>query len=172
MHGHIKSILFATNLSEGCKSAFDFAASLAIRYQATIVLLHVTEKIPGYVESQLKGMFGEQEFKRISESHEDSVREVLIAKKSSNKLIRAALEQFCTEAGIDDESCGYHSREVVVSHGEVVDEIISQSKKFACDIIILAGRKGLLKTRAIGSVTKEVLRRTDIPVLVVPPESN
>ena len=50
----LKAILFATNLSENCRDAFDFAASLATRYQATLVLLHVMEKMPDYVE----GRFG------------------------------------------------------------------------------------------------------------------
>lgn len=165
----IKSILFATDLSEKCKPAFDFAASLATRYQATIILLHVTEKIPGYVESRLRGMFGTQAYEKIAEDHEKSVQKALIAKKSSSGLIQAALEQFCAEAGIDDNACGYHSREIVIRKGEVVDEVVSQSEKYACDIIILGGRKGLLNKTAIGSVIKDVLRRSKIPVLVVPP---
>ena len=168
----IKSILFTTDLSERCIPAFDFAVSLATRYQATIVLLHVTEKIPDYIESRLKGMFGENEFEKIAEEHEKNVQETLIAKRSSNKLIHAALEQFCNNAGIDDDSCGYHSREIVVIKGDVVDEIINQSKKFECDIIILAGQKGFLTKRKIGSTIKEVLRRSDIPVIVVPPDVN
>lgn len=166
----IKSILFATDLSVHCMPAFDFAASLATRYQATIILLHVTEKIPGYVESRLKGLFGDQEFEKIAEDYEKSVQVTLIAKKSSSSLIKAALEQFCSEAGIDDNACGYHSREVIIRHGEVVDEIISQSVKHGCDMIILGGRKGLLGKTSVGSLIKEVLRRSAIPVLVVPPE--
>jgi nucleotide-binding universal stress UspA family protein len=165
----IKSILFATDLSEKCIPAFDFAVSLAIRYQATIVLLHVTEKLPGYIESRLKGLLGEQEMEKVAAQHEKSIRESLIAKKSSNSLIQAALEQFCSSAGIDDDACGYHSREVVIRNGEVVDEIISQSEKYACDLILLASRKGLMTKATIGSVIKDVLRRSDIPVLVVPP---
>jgi nucleotide-binding universal stress UspA family protein len=165
----MKAILFATDLSDKCKLAFDFAASLATRYQATIILLHVTEKIPGYVETRLKGLFGEQEFEKIAEEHEKNVQATLIAKKSTSSLIQAALEQFCSEAGIDDKACGYHSREIVIQKGEVVDEILRQSKKYACDLIILGGRKGLLKKTVIGSTIKEVLRRSKIPVMVVPP---
>jgi len=166
----IKSILFATDLSEKCKPAFDFAASLATRYQATIIMLHVTEKIPDYIESRLKGLFGEEEFEKIAADHEKSMQAKLIAKKTSDNLIRIALEQFCSEAGIDDASCDFHSREVVIGKGEVVNEIIKQSEKFDCDIIILGSRKGILKRSSIGPVIKEVLRRSKIPVLVVPPD--
>jgi nucleotide-binding universal stress UspA family protein len=169
MFKSINTILFATDLTEKMKPAFDFAAALATRYQATIILLHVFEKIPDYVEGRLRGLFGEPEYAKIAEDHEKSVRQTLIAKKSSDSLIQAALEQFCSEAGIDDDSCGYHAREVIIRNGHVVDEIIGQSEKYACDIIIMGSRKGLLKKAAIGSVIKEVLRRATTPVLVVPP---
>jgi nucleotide-binding universal stress UspA family protein len=169
MMNPIKSILFATDLSEKCRPAFEFAASMATRYQATMILLHVTETIPGYVESRLKGLFGEEEFEKIARNHQQSMQEKLIAKKTSDNFIRAALEQFCFKSGIDDASCDYNSREVVIGNGDVANEIIRQSKKYACDIIILGGRKGLLKTTSIGSVIKETLRRSKIPVLVVPP---
>lgn len=165
----VKSILYATDLSDRCKPAFDFATSLAVKYQATIILLHVTEKIPDYVETRLKGLFGEEEFNNIAKEHEKSIQASLTAKKSSNGLIQAALEQFCASYGIDDKSCGYHSREIVILKGDIADEIINQSKRYQCDIIILGGRKGLLKKTAVSSTIKEVLGRSETPVLIVPP---
>ena len=164
----IKSILFATDLTEKCVPAFDCAASLATRYQTTIILLHVTETIPGYAEMRLKGLFGEEDYQRIVQEHETSVQKALIAKKTSTSLIQTALEQFCASAGIDDDSCGGHAREIVIGHGDVAKEIIGQSKKLNCDLIILGGQKGRLMKTPIGSVIKDVLRRSKIPVLVVP----
>jgi nucleotide-binding universal stress UspA family protein len=37
----IKTILFATDLSPNCRSAFEAAISLAAQYQAKLVLLHI-----------------------------------------------------------------------------------------------------------------------------------
>jgi nucleotide-binding universal stress UspA family protein len=165
----IQTILFATNLSENCKAAFDFAASMATRYQATLVLLHVTEKMPEYVESRLKGLLGEAHWKEISQSHADNARQSLIGKKSSSKLIREALDRFCIDAGIDDASCGYHSREIVVANGEIVEEVIEQSKKYKADLIVLGTRDGFLSDNRIGQTIKSVLRNSKIPVMVVPP---
>ena len=164
----IKSILFATDLSDKCKPAFDLASSMAIQYQATVILLHVTEKIPGYVETRLKGLFGDQEFQKIVEDHEKNVQGTLIAKKSSSSLIQTALETFCTQAGMDSSDCDI-PREIAVVKGDVVEEIINQSEKHACGLIVLGGRKGFIRKTAIGSTIKEVLRRSKIPVLVVPP---
>lgn len=167
----IQTILFATNLSENCRAAFDFAASMATRYQATLVLLHVTEKMPEYVEGRLKGLLGEEHWKEISQSHADNARQSLIGKKSSSKLIREALDRFCVDAGIDDASCGYHSREIVVANGEIVEEVIEQSKKYKADLIVMGTRNGFLSDNRIGQTIKTILRNSKIPVMVVPPHS-
>lgn len=164
-----KSILFATNLSENCRQAFEVAASMATRYQATLVLLHVQERMPDYIESRLKGLLGEKQYDDLAHSHESSVRQALIGKKSSNSLVRKALEQFCVEAGIEDASCGYQSREIVVADGELVDEIVAKSKEYNCDVIIMGARDGFLSDNSIGATIKSVMRRSKVPVMMVPP---
>lgn len=166
-----KTILFATNLSENCRQAFDYAAAIATRYQATIVLLHVIEKMPDYVEGRLRGMLGEEQWKRMASSHENDARQVLIGKQSSNAVIRSALSQFCDEVGIDDASCGYHSREIVVTDGDVVDDVIMTSKNYNCDLIIVAAREGFIRDNTIGNTIKSILRKAPVPVLVVPPSA-
>jgi nucleotide-binding universal stress UspA family protein len=165
-----KNILFATNLSENCLQAFDYAAALATRYQATLVMLHVIEKMPDYVEGRLRGMLGEEQWKRMAASHENDARQVLIGKQSSNAVVRAALSQFCDEAGIDDASCGYHSREIVVTDGEVVEDVIETSTKYNCDLIIVAAREGWIRDNAVGNTIKSILRKAHVPVMVVPPK--
>lgn len=173
----VSSILFATNLSENCRDAFDFAASLATRYQATIVLLHVIEKMPDYVEGRLKGMLGEKKWNQLTATHEDTARQTLIGKRPTNELVRKALDQFCVDVGIDNTECGYVSREIVVRDGDVVEEILEQSKTYNCDVIVMGARsRGFFsKATPLGNTIKDVLRRSAIPVMVVPPaptESN
>jgi nucleotide-binding universal stress UspA family protein len=166
----ISSIMFATNLSENCNSAFEFAASLATSSQATLVILHVIEKqIPDYVEGRLKGLLGEEQWQELQSTHEKGAQETLIDKRASSKLIHDALQLFCTSAGIDDSSCGYQSREILVKHGNVAEEIIAQSKKYNCDLIVLGAREGFLASNSIGPTIKEIMRRFRIPVMMVPP---
>ena len=167
----LKTILFATNLNESCNQAFQMAATLAIRYQATLVLLHVIEKSPDYVEGRLKALMGEAEWNNMLDSLTEDAQKTLIAKRSSNTMIRDALDHFCTVAGIENNSCEYHSREIVVSSGDVVEDILHYSKIFNCDIILLGARKGMLSETAIGSTIKSVLRKSKKPVLVVPADS-
>lgn len=164
----LKTIMFATNLSESCNQAFEMAATLAIRYQATLVMLHVIEKSPDYVEGRLKALMGEAEWDSMVDALAEDAQKTLIAKKSSNTMIRDALNHFCTLAGIEDNTCDYHSREIVVSSGDVVEDILYYSKTFNCDIILLGARKGMLSETAIGSTIKSVLRKSRKPVLIVP----
>lgn len=165
----VKSILFATNLSKSCIPAFEFAASMAIRYQATLVLLHVMEKMPDYVEGRLRGLLGENKYKELEAAHEKEARQTLIGKKSTSKLIRAALDRFCVETGIDDNACDYHSREIVLGSGEVIEEILAQAEKHQCELIVMGARQGFIKDNAIGKTIKSILRRSRIAVMVVPP---
>ena len=169
MFKNIKSILFATNLSKNCIPAFDLAVSLATRFEATIILLHVIEKMPNYIEGRLKGLLGDFQWKEMLETHEKDARKALIGKRSANIMIHDALQQFCNEAGVPDDSCGYNSREIVVSEGDVVEEIISQSTKSKCDMIIMGTREGFFTESSIGPTVKAVLRKSKIPVVVVPP---
>lgn len=165
----VKNILFATNLSPECITAFDYAAAIATRFQATMVLLHVVDRVPDYVESRLKGLLGEESWKKTVDSQVSDARKQLIGKKSSNAMIKSALAQFCNEAGIDDNSCGYHSREIVVTDGEVIDDIIQSAKDYQCDLIVMGTKEGFLSHNSIGATIKGVMRKAKIPVLVVPP---
>jgi nucleotide-binding universal stress UspA family protein len=165
----VRNILFATNLSADCVSAFHFAAAIATRFQATLVLLHVVDKMPEYIESRLKGLLGDDEWKVKISSQISSARQQLIGKRSTNEMVRTALGHFCTEAGIDNDACDYHSREIVVTNGEVIDDIIASAQKYECDLIVMGTKEGFLSHNSIGTTIKAVMRRTKIPVMVVPP---
>lgn len=164
-----KKILFATNLSHNCMAAFEYAAAIATRFQATLVLLHVVDKVPEYVESRLRGLLGKERYQETIDAHVSSARQQLIGKKSSNTMIQAALAQFCSDAGIDDDVCGYHSREIVLTDGEVIDDILNTAKAYKCDMIVMGTKEGFLSNNSIGSIIKGVMRKTKVAVMVVPP---
>ena len=172
MFKSIKTLLLATNLDENCMPAFELAASIATRYQATLVILHVFEKVPDYIIVRLKSLLGDKQWDELIQQEAvnfSNAQEALVAKKSSSKIIKDALSQFCTNAGIDDANCNYHSREIVVTDGELVPEIINQSQHYEADLIVLGARKGFLHDNRIGQNIKSVMRKSHIPVIVVPP---
>jgi nucleotide-binding universal stress UspA family protein len=151
--------------------AFESAAAIATRFQATLVLLHVMEKVPEYVESHLRELMGKERLEEIIESNISGARREMAGKKSSNTMIQEALASFCSQAGIDDDACGYHSREIVVTEGDVVDGIIQGAIDYQCDLIVMGTREGFFSHNSIGPTIKGVMRQTRIPVMVVPPAS-
>lgn len=164
----IDTILFTTNLTRNCVPAFDVAVILGLKFQAKIVLLHVMERIPDYVEGRLEGLLGEGHYKELMQSYENEVRQKLIGKRSTSKLIQKALERFCLEAGIDEESCGYQAKDVVIEDGDVVDSILKTAKEHDCDLIIMGGHEAAFLKKSVGGNIKSVLSKAKIPVLVVP----
>ena len=165
-----KHILFATNLSVECRRAFQFAVSIATRYQAGITLLHVIENLPSSIESQLSGFIGEDQWERLLAEKTRSAREQLIGKRKDHELVEMALERFCEEARIGSSECGFQTEEIIVKTGDVVQEIINVAEKRACDIIVIGGHKGMMgKDTAISKITKGVIHQARSPVLLVPP---
>ena len=78
-------------------------------------------------------------------------------------MIRNALNAFCANVGIDEALCGYQSREIVVSDGDVVEDIISTSKEYNCDVIILGARSGLVSKNSVGTITRTLLKKISRP---------
>ena len=165
----IQSILFATNLNQSCIPAFEMAASLATHHQATLVIIHVLQQLPEYIENRLKNLFGEQGYDDFVQKNSDSARHALIGKQSSSTLVHEALKQFCTNAGIDDDACNYHSREIIVTTGNLIDEIMANAEAQDCSLIIMGAREGFIADNSIGHTIKSIMRRSKIPVIMVPP---
>jgi nucleotide-binding universal stress UspA family protein len=164
----IQTILFPTDLTKNCIPAFDFATLLSLRFQAKIVLLHVKEKIPDYIEGRLEGLLGEDQWEGIRDTYENSIRQQLIGKRSSSKLIRMALEHLCSAGDAVEGACP--AREIVISGGEspVADTIVETAKEHGCDIIVMGSNKGVLSKQSVSSTVKSVMKRSEIPVVMVP----
>jgi nucleotide-binding universal stress UspA family protein len=166
---NVKTILFATNLTRSSVPAFEAAVAFALAFQAKIVLLHVLEKIPDYIAGRLAGMLGEDQWRQMMDAYQAEVRQKLIGKRSSSKLVRKALEHFCTQAGIGSAASAFQSREIVVADsGDVAERIIETAIAQECDLIILGAHEGLFTKQAIGPTVKSVLIKSTIPVMVVP----
>ncbi len=165
----IKSILFATDLTKNCQPAYDFTLSLAAKFQATIYLLHVIETLPENVEGKLKHLLGKHQWGDMVDSQQTNARRSLLGKRSTNQVVRDALNNFCNQAGIEDEGCKVQTREIIISDGDIDEEILQHAKGNKCDLIVLGGHRSLFAKTSIGSTMKSVLKNAKIPVTIVPP---
>ena len=165
----IRSILFATDLSANCQQALDFTLAMAVRYRAKVYMLYVVEKLSELVDERVKNLVGTHQWQEMVDSHKMTAHKSLLGKTSTNAMIRKAIHDFCVQEGIEDEFCEIESREIIISHGETVEDILSNAKKNNCDLIVLGGHQTLFSKTALGSTTKGVLKKSKIPVTVVPP---
>ena len=168
MFNGIKTILFTTNLSKNCVPAFDLALIMALRFKAKLIMLHVMEKIPDYVESRLQGLLGENQWESMIQAYENEARQKLIGKRSTSTLIQKALDQYCKQAGIESGSDEKQLREVVIDEGDVCDCIIKNADTRACDLIVLGDQEQRFMVGPLRSTTKSVLRQSKMPVVIVP----
>lgn len=165
----IRSILFATDLTPNCQQALEFTIAMATRFDATIYMLYVIEKLPDHMLSgKMRGLIGTHQWQNLIESHQMTAHKSLLGKQSTDNNIRQAVRNFCKQEGLDAESGDFKSREIIISGGEIVEDILSAAEKNDCDLIVLGGHKNIFSRTSLGSTVKGVLKKSKIPVTVVP----
>jgi nucleotide-binding universal stress UspA family protein len=170
MSKDFKKILFATDLSKECRNAYDCAVSLAMACQASITLLHVIERPPVTMENQVKNLLGEERYEQIMREHENDTRSILIGKRKESDILQSALFQFCEDAKDSHPGCYLQPDEILITHGDVVQEILETAKAKESDLIILSKhRRSAAADTGEASLIKTMLQISEIPVLIVPP---
>ncbi|MBI5578523.1 MAG: universal stress protein [Deltaproteobacteria bacterium] len=164
----IKKILFTTDLSKQTRYAFDYAISLAGRYGASLTILYVMEDLSPSQSASLQGFIGDERWEDLRQSHEQEVQQILIGKKKEGRMIREALGDMFTSTQKDFKAPAVLAEEIVVTQGDAVDCILQEVEARACDLIVMGYHpRGRLEEAIIGSVSRSVLRRSKVPVLLV-----
>lgn len=168
MFPDIKKILFATDLSNNCRHAFTYAASMACQYQAGITLLHVMEQMSESIDARIKSFLGKDRWDTMHKLHENNARMALIGKKNIHTIIYDAMDSFAKE--IPEAKCDYRIDNILVKNGGVVDTIIQTSIEEKCNIIIISSHKGVLSsTTALSQTSKRIIQESKIPIMIIPP---
>ena len=169
MYEKIKTILFASDLTENSRRPFFYAASMSMLHNVEIVLLHVIEKIPLGMRLRLAGLEGEETLAQLREAREQEARKVLIGKKRDTRL-RQTLCDFYSDVSKECAMEEFAIRDIVITEGNIGEEILKSAEEHECGLIVMGMHKGLLGATGIGSATRTVLNKSKIPVLVVPPQ--
>jgi nucleotide-binding universal stress UspA family protein len=150
----IKKILYATDLSKNSSYAFLFATDMARRHDATIVILHVIERVPPYAEVYT-GITYEMERKQQEETVED---------------LKKHLQEFCKKAEAQiGPPCVSLVSKILVPRGHPPEKILNAADEEDCDAIVLGTHgKGFLAHTFLGSVSSAVVHRTRKPVFIIP----
>jgi nucleotide-binding universal stress UspA family protein len=140
-----KTILFATDFSESSDYAFQYAYSLAKKFNARLLLVHVINE-----PVDLRGFYVPHiSFEKLEEEIEEGAQKMM--------------EKFC-RTHIRD----YDNYESIIVPGIPYDEIIKKATDNSADLIILGthGRTGLDHV-LFGSTAEKVVRKSPVPVMTI-----
>ena len=167
----INKILFATDLSEISRYAFEYAVSLADKQDAELLIVHIIKGASPFGTELVKMAVGDDVYKQLEQKHAQYAREILIGKRSEALVLRETIQHLRSEAEMKvspTKSLKINDR--VIEASSVSEEILRLVETEGCDLVILGHRKRHLLASGLGEGTlKKVLKKTTVPVLVVPP---
>ena len=142
----MKKILVPTDFSTPAQNALKVAAQLAKEHQSEIYLLHNIELPADMVNP-------------VGETRSNDLPEAIFFMKLAKKRFTEMLSQPYLEGLTIHE---------IVEFDQVFDGILQQSSKHGCDFIVMGSQGATgFKEMFVGSNTEKVVRRSEIPVLVI-----
>lgn len=144
----IRRILVPTDLSKSSRAAADIAADLAVRFDASIDLLHVSQ-IPGQepLQEWFRSLFNKPESRKE--------REQIVLKQLEMEMQRRMGTTVPQVRMVDVEA------------ERVAPAIVEYAAENRCDLIVMGTHGHRAVEHALGGTAGEVLRTGDQPVLVV-----
>jgi nucleotide-binding universal stress UspA family protein len=151
----MKKILIAVDDSKGSEFAVRTFIDLFASDRSVTVLLLYIQKIEG--RSFMDDMLGEAELSTLKEMLKGTEYKEVLDKKAGEVISyhRKHLE----EKGITGIS-------TLIKEGHPADEILDTAKEEGADMIIIGSRGRRMHNLFMGSVSREVANRADIPVLL------
>jgi nucleotide-binding universal stress UspA family protein len=158
----IKRILYATDLSENAKYAVRYACSIGYKYDAHVTVLHVVpdvlEEFSSGTGINLKKHLGEKKWKELNTSGITAATEAI--KKRIEKMSAIVMQEIPT--------CPVSQGNVRVEVGHPAKTIVTIAEKEKYDLIIMGTHgHGQFENLMVGSIAEGVIKRSQIPVLVV-----
>lgn len=142
-------IVVAVDFSDCARAALGAASDVANRFGSELSLIHAIPNVPALQGAELfvvtAGGEAVEPYYAMARSHALNEMNVFLTGKLSG-----------------------HMKNSMVDFGQPADVILDHAKKVGADMIALGthGRKGLARI-GIGSVAERVIRRAEIPVLIV-----
>ncbi|NQV20283.1 MAG: universal stress protein [Rhodospirillales bacterium] len=157
----LKTILLPVDGSESSLRAVSFGADLAVELQASILLLHVLDRLPSR-QQLLDYLVLLERSPAANEAQIEDIRHALSQSgEDQGKKILADAEILLKDKGVKDVS-------TAIQDGDPATVILRLAETGKYDMIIM-GRRGLggLKGLFMGSVTHKISNMADCPVVTV-----
>jgi len=158
----IKKILYATDLTKNSAYVFYFAADLARKYDAKIVILHCVGLIDPYPLISYGGRSADAPTSLCKAAEREKDEHTI----KLTKRLQAFLKEEEAQVG---QSYADPVSETIITPGYAVEEILNTADAKRCDLIVLGTHgKGWLKQTFLGSTARSVLERTRKPMFIIP----
>ncbi len=145
------NVLVATDFSDESKAALRWGAFLADQLGSKLIVVHVVDLAAG-----------DNAWRVLVETPEEIEQSALVS-------ARERLEEFV------DETVKKHPSQVELRTvlGAPVDEILAEAKH-TDNVLIVAGTRGASRMKEIflGNTARRLVRRSGVPVVLVPPEAD
>lgn len=156
---HYKKILFATDLSEGAATVLRHVICCARAHQAGVEILHVLPEIDQAMVNYVSIVMGNERLADYELAHKDAV----VAELSDK------LRAFAREELADHPEDLARIERIEVLHGPPASTILSEARRCGADLLVIGTHgKGRLEYAFLGSVAQKIMRRSEIPVQLVP----
>ncbi len=152
----MKKILIAVDGTKGSKDALEMCTKMCMCVRPESIVLVYVEKFEGM--SLIDEMIGDAELSTLMESLAGTEYKEALDKKAEKILnhYKHALEEK-----------GVTGIKTVVKGGHPADEILKTADEEGVDMIIIGSRGKRTSHIFMGSVSREVVDRAEIPVLIV-----
>lgn len=159
----IQTILYATDLSENSIHALSYAVSLAQCYKAQLSVLYVVpdvwEELAQQAGLDLPGFDGLAEWQELSDNQ----------RQEAEGALKRRITEFCESV----EDCPVEPSDVLVKSGRAASVILKTIESGEYALTVLGSRgQDRITDLLLGSVASEVVRKSPIPVLLVPLDEN
>ncbi len=167
-----KKILFASDLSIDMSRVFEHAATLATYSRSEIIVLHVMEESSRSSEKLVRMAFGEKLYQDIKNEQKSGAKNLLIGKNIDALKIHQAIAGFFQEGEkeINQADDASPIKKILVTESKsIADEITLTATQEECDLIVMGCKQQGMLAGAMGDhVVRKVLKRSSVPVFVVP----
>jgi nucleotide-binding universal stress UspA family protein len=148
----LRRILLCTGGTRHADATAQFAGEIARRVNATVALLHVMAEPPAMYANLIR-------------SEEENADDLLQSNSTLGRCLRHQKE-LLENAGVPCE--------ILLRHGLVLSELLAELQRADYDLVVSGSSpsRSKLRTYVMGNITREIVNRADLPVLVVRSETH
>ena len=161
MSDGIKNVLCCIAMAPSSERVLLRALMEAEGHDAKLHVLHIFPSYDAAMATPIVSFMGEDKFQQLIEEHKEEVTEAI---KTNILALKEKILAENLEGSVD------RVVDIHVYEGDPELEVLNMTDKLKADMVVLGTHtKGITQYSFMGSVAKKVLRRINVPVLLVPP---